>query len=105
MDPGATRQRQAHFWRKFSLLTRGRLDVLRALSIIVAEEPDPAFRETLSALHAVLQTGMALSEALEQHPGIFSRAVRELVRSAERTGAWDDILPLIAEGLSDGTLD
>jgi len=105
MTPGATTQRQAHFWRKFSLLTRGRLDVLRALSIIVAEEPDPTFRETLRALQAALQTGMALSEALEQQATLFSRSVRELVRSAEQSGAWDEILPLIAEGLSDGTLD
>lgn len=97
--------RQARFWRKFLLLTCGRLDVLRAMDVIIAEEPDPAFRALLESLRAGLRQGEPLSDGLAQHPAVFSRAVRELITSAERTGAWDEILPLLADGLSDGTLD
>lgn len=97
--------RQARFWRKFLLLTRGRLDVLRAMDVIIEEETEAAFRETLVALRDMLRQGHPLSEGLAKHPTVFSRAVRELVMSAERTGAWEEILPLMADGLADGTLD
>jgi type II secretory pathway component PulF len=97
-------RRQAAFWKKFALLTRGRLDVLRAMDIIIAEEADAEWRGVLSAVNQSLRSGAALSDALEPHANVFSRSVRELVRSAERTGAWDEILPLIATGLLDATL-
>jgi len=38
-------------------------------------------------------------------PREFSPAVRELVKTAEKTGAWDDILQEIADGLQEGTFN
>lgn len=105
MEPSEQQRRYARFWKKFWLLTRGRLDVLRAMDVIVEEEADPQFREVLARVRSTLREGEPLSEALNLQPDVFSRAVRELVRSAERTGAWDEILPLVAEGLSDGTFN
>ncbi|MCE9615198.1 MAG: type II secretion system F family protein [Lentisphaerae bacterium] len=105
MPPGDQQLRQARFWRKFMLLTRGRIEVRRALDIIIAEEADASLQQQWRSLRAAVLAGQPLSEALEAAPGTFSRAVRELVRSAEQSGAWDDILPLIAQGLEDGTFD
>jgi len=104
--PASDKQlRQARFWKKLLRLTRGRVTVLRALDVIGAEDPDEAFRAVLAAIRRDLEAGLALSEALTRQGPEFSRSVLELVRTAEATGAWDEILQEIADGLSDGTFD
>ncbi len=97
------RLRKAVFWRKFLRLTRGRVPVLRALEVIGAEETDPGFKNTVSLLRRELDKGCALSEAIAKFPAEFSPSVIELVRTAEKTGAWDEILQEAADGLQDGT--
>ena len=101
----STQPHLACFWRKLHKLTRGRIDVLRAMEICIKEESDADFRSVLEAVYSTLRSGTLLSEALDKQPEVFSVSVRELVRSAERSGAWDDILPIIAEGLTDETFD
>lgn len=96
---------QARFWRKLLRLTRGRVTILRALEIIAAEEQAPDFRPTVLAVRQALESGRTLSEALGDRPEVFSQSVRELVRTAEKTGAWEEILQEIADGLQDGTFD
>jgi type II secretory pathway component PulF len=99
------RQHQARFWRKFLRLTRGRVPVLRSLEIILAEEPDRGYRPVLRDLLDHVRQGQPLSAGLERHPRKFSICVRELIRTAEKTGAWDEILMEVAEGLAEGTFD
>ena len=95
----------ARFWRKLLRLTRGRVSVLRALEVIIQEQPPGPFKESVEEVHAAIEGGASLSDALRYHPDTFSLSVRELVRTAEQSGAWDDILQEIADGLADGTFD
>lgn len=99
------RERHAHFWKKLLRLTRGRVTVLRALEIIEHEEPHIQWREKIRRLRTEMDTGSGLSDAVHSQPEVFSLSVRELVRAAERSGAWDEIMQEIAEGLRDGTFD
>jgi len=46
-----------------------------------------------------------MSQALKKYPAEFSVSVVELIRVAEKSGAWDEILPEITDGLSEGTFD
>ncbi len=96
---------QAKFWKKIQKLTRGRIDILRAMEIAMAEERNSEFKAALERVYAEIREGSELSKAMEAAADHFSYSVRELIRSAEKTGAWDDILPLIAEGLEDNTFD
>lgn len=105
LTAGETQLWQARLWRKFQLLTRGRIDALRALEIILQEESTDVGRNVVGPLRDAVSRGQQLSEALDAQPAVFSISARELIRSAERTGAWDDILPLLAQGLADGTFD
>ena len=95
--------RQARFWKKFLRLTRGRITPIRALEIIRREEQDDSFSEIIGDLIEVMRGGIELSEAMEKHSSEFSLSIVELVQSAEKTGAWDEILAEIATGLEDGT--
>jgi type IV pilus assembly protein PilC len=93
------------FWKKFLRLTRGRVNVLRALKVICLEEKDPAFKDAVASIHADLDKGIPLSDAISKFPAEFSPSIIELVKTAEKTGAWDEILQEIADGLADGTFD
>ena len=94
---------RARFWKKLLRLTRGRVTLLRALEVILTEETDPGFKDTLAAIRRDLEEGTDLSQALGKHGDTFSPCVRELIRTAERCGAWDEILQEIADGLSEGS--
>ena len=77
--------------------------MLRALAVMTEEERDPVFREIIAAIHRDVERGGELSRAIQGHPEEFSPSVVELVRTAEKTGAWDEILVEIADGLNEGT--
>ncbi len=93
----------AVMWRKFMRLTRGRVPALRALEVMGLEEKNQTIKELLSALNSGLSNGMTLSEAAGSHNSLVSASVLELLRHAEKTGAWDEILEEIAGGLEEGT--
>ena len=93
----------ARFWKKFLRLTRGRVPVLRALRVISIEETDTTFKEVVDSIRKSIDKGKTLSDALQDHPSEFSPSIRELVRTAEQSGAWDEILAEIADGLQEGT--
>jgi type IV pilus assembly protein PilC len=95
--------RHAAFWRKFLRLTRGCVPVLRTLEVIATEEPDSAFKETVFAVLGDMTKGSSMSEAMAEHPDEFSLSVVELVRAAEKSGAWDAVVKEIADGLQEGT--
>ncbi len=100
-----TQKHQARFWRKYLRLTRGHVAALQALEIIIQEEKDPAFSKTIAEILTTLKAGKSFNEAFSQHPGLFSLSVLELLKAAESSGAWDDILEEIAAGLEEGTFD
>ena len=79
--------------------------VLLGADLETVEERDAAFKETLVIVHRKLDSGSQFSEAIREHPAHFSPCIVELVRTAEKSGAWDEILVEIADGLSDGTFE
>ena len=95
--------RQAQFWRKYLRLTRAGVPVLRALAIIAREEENAAFRDTVQALLDRIEGGATLSAAASANPAEFSAAAVELIRTAARRGAWDEVLAELADGLAEGT--
>lgn len=91
-------------WRKFLRLTRGRIDVLRALEIIAAEEPpNSPIAPVLREMKSDITRGAALSDAMAKQDNLFSLSALELIRAAERTGDWDEIVRELADGLIEGT--
>ena len=105
METPAKQQRHARFWKKFLRLTRGRVPVLRTLHISALEAHDEEFQAVLSTVHKDVEEGATLSEAIARHPEEFSLSIVELVKTAEGSGAWDEILDEIADGLAEGTFD
>ena len=46
-----------------------------------------------------------MSDAMKEQDNIFSPSILELIRTAEKTGAWDEILEEISSGLREGIFD
>ena len=86
-------------------LTRGRITTVRALEIIAIESRDGEFGNVVNAIRTEIESGGTLSEGLSKAPDYFSLSVCELTRAAEKSGAWDEIMREIAEGIDDGTFD
>ena len=105
MEVSNKQLRQARFWRKFLRLSRGRVAALRALEIIAMEEHDSDFKQVVSTMHDRIQGGATFGEALDDHASEFSLSVRELIKTAEKCGAWDEIVQETAQGLEEGTFD
>ncbi len=81
------------------------MPVLRTLEVIAAEERDEAFRSVISSVRDAMEQGTAMSQALQKYSPEFSTSVIELVRMAEKSGAWDEILRELVDGLSEGTFE
>ena len=105
MDSSESQLQQVRFWKKYLRLTRGLVPTLRTLEVIASEEKDESFRKVIESIHQSIDKGEDLSTALNKHPSVFSPSIQELVKMAEKSGAWDDILKEIVDGLADGTFE
>jgi type IV pilus assembly protein PilC len=105
MEISEKQLRHMKFWKKFLRLTRGRVPTLRALEVIGEEEVNASFSKIIHSIRLAMEQGVSMSQALKKYPAEFSVSVVELIRVAEKSGAWDEILPEITDGLSEGTFD
>lgn len=84
------------FTRQFASLVRSQMPMLRALGIMAEQTTHPALRRVLEAVANEIKQGRTLSEALEQHPAVFSNLYINLVRSGEVGGMLDTVLDRLA---------
>jgi len=99
------RRRHVKFWRKFLRLTRGRVPVLKALEVIAGEEKNASFVKVIGSIRLAMEQGIPMSQPLKKYSSEFSPSVVELVKMAEKSGEWDDIVQEIADGLVEETFD
>ncbi len=81
-----------------SLLDAG-LQVDRGLAVIVDLAPNEAVKELVSELRRDVQGGVALSDAMQKYPRIFSRFYVSMVRAGEAAGALEGVLRRLGEFL------
>jgi type IV pilus assembly protein PilC len=72
------------------------LPIVRALYVLSEQTGNKKLKETIDAVRKEVEAGLALSEALEKHPKIFSRLYVEMVRAGEVGGILDEMLLRIA---------
>ncbi len=87
----------ANFWRQLSLLIEVGVSLLRALYQIEKRTSHRQLRRTIGHVAAAIEAGSSFSEALEQHPRIFTQLTMRLIQVAERGGVLEDSLRLVAD--------
>ncbi len=85
------------FTRQLATLIDSGLPLLRSLTVLEKQEPNPALRATIGALADNVQTGSTFSESLAQHPRIFNKLYVNMVKAGELGGVLEIVLNRLAE--------
>jgi type IV pilus assembly protein PilC len=84
------------FTRQFATMIDAGIPILRCLDILHTQTKDHALKNALDAIRKDVKAGMALNEAMEKHPLVFSDLFVNMIRAAEVAGILDQILDRLA---------
>ncbi len=85
------------FTRQLATLIDSGLPLLRGLTVLGKQEPNPVLRSTVNSLADSVQTGATFSESLSQHPRIFNKLYVNMVKAGELGGVLEVVLTRLAE--------
>lgn len=85
------------FTRQLATLIDSGLPLLRGLTVLGKQEPNPVLRSTVNSLADSVQTGATFSESLSQHPRIFNKLYVNMVKAGELGGVLEVVLDRLAE--------
>ncbi|MFN4033193.1 MAG: type II secretion system F family protein [Fimbriimonadales bacterium] len=84
------------FTRQFATMIDAGIPILRCLDILHTQTKDAALKNALDATRKDVKSGLALNEAMEKHPLVFSDLFVNMIRAAEVAGILDQILDRLA---------
>lgn len=85
------------FTRQLATLIDSGLPLLRSLTVLEKQEPNPVLKATIGALAENVQGGSTFSESLAQHPKIFNKLYVNMVKAGELGGVLEIVLNRLAE--------
>ncbi len=87
------------FTNNLATMYRAGIPLLRSLSIIKIGKPNSLFNLALPKIHADVQAGKSLSDAMKVHDKIFSKVYISSIAAGEESGKLDEILDQLAKML------
>jgi len=87
------------FSRQFATMINSGLSMLRALSVLEEQTENKKLATVLGQVRGDVEAGIALSDALEKHPKVFSPLYINMVRAGEIGGILDEVLNRLATQL------
>lgn len=87
------------FSRQFATMINSGLALLRALHILENQTQNSKLQGIISEIRTDVESGSALSDALDKHPKTFNRLYVSMVRAGEAGGILDDTLNRVATQL------
>jgi type IV pilus assembly protein PilC len=85
--------------RQLSTMVSSGMTILRALYVLEAQTESEMLVETLTGVRKDVEAGLALSDALERHPKVFSPLYVAMVRAGETGGVLEMALLRVADQL------
>ena len=85
------------FTRQLATLIDSGLPLLRGLTVLGRQEPNPIMKRTVTTLADSVQTGSTFSESLQQFPKIFNKLYVNMVKAGELGGVLEIALNRLAE--------
>jgi type IV pilus assembly protein PilC len=85
------------FTRQLATLIDAGLPLLRGLTVLAKQEPNPVLRNTINSLADSVQGGSTFSESLAQHPRLFNKLFVNMVKAGELGGVLEVVLTRLAE--------
>jgi type IV pilus assembly protein PilC len=87
----------AVFFRQFSVMIDAGLPLVQCLEILGANQENPTFQKTLTAVRTTVEGGSTLANAMRLHPKIFDDLSTNMIEAGETGGILDIILQRIAQ--------
>jgi len=87
------------FTRQMATMFAAGLTIEKSISNLEKSENNKKFKKVLRAISNDIKKGFSLSEALEQHPGVFNNLYISLIKAGEVSGTLHTILDVLAEYL------
>jgi type IV pilus assembly protein PilC len=84
------------FTRQIATMFSAGLTIEKSVSNLEKSEPSKRFKKVLKTISTNIKKGFSLSEALEQHPGVFSPLYVALVKAGEVSGTLHTVLDELA---------
>jgi type IV pilus assembly protein PilC len=85
------------FTRQLATLIDAGLPLLRSLNTLSKQERNVVMRNTMASLATSVESGSTFSEALAQHPNIFTKLYVNMVKAGELGGVLEIVLTRLAE--------
>jgi type IV pilus assembly protein PilC len=85
------------FTRQLATLIDAGLPLLRGLTVLSKQEPDPVLKKVIVNLAESVQGGSTFSESLNAHPKIFNKLFVNMVKAGELGGVLELVLLRLAE--------
>ena len=89
------------FIRQFSTIVKAAVPILEGLKVLSAQSEDKNLKQALSQVVKDIEGGSKLSEAMSQHPGIFTPLVVNTIMAGEVGGILDKVLLELADVLEE----
>ncbi|MEZ6113416.1 MAG: type II secretion system F family protein [Pirellulaceae bacterium] len=90
-------QVMAMTYSQLAALMRSGVPLLRAIHVIREQTSHPKLKEVLSDVHARVEDGTTLGDAMSRHPRVFSEMTLNMVRAGGEGGFLEDALERVAE--------
>ncbi|MFU8892622.1 MAG: type II secretion system F family protein [Luteolibacter sp.] len=85
------------FTRQLATLIDSGLPLLRSLTVLHKQEPNPLLKSTIGNLADSVQGGSTFSESLATHPKVFNKLYVNMVKAGELGGVLEIVLNRLAE--------
>ncbi len=85
--------------RQLSTMVSSGMTILRALYVLEAQTENELLTDTITAVRKDVEAGLALSDALERHPKVFSPLFVAMTRAGETGGVLESSMMRVADQL------
>lgn len=85
------------FTRQLATLIGAGLPLLRSLTVLSKQEPNPGLKNCVESLADAIQGGATFSQGLSQFPAVFDKLYVNMVRAGELGGVLEVVLERLAE--------
>jgi len=96
---GPSRKDILHFTTQLAVMVRAGISLQDALEGIAEQADKVKFQAMIRDLKTRIEEGNSFSQALAEHPGVFSNLYINMVAAAEASGSLSDMLQKLAEYL------
>ena len=86
----------AVFSQQFSVMINAGVSLVESLEIMSKQLDHPRLKEVIIQIQEDVETGSSLAEAMGEHPDVFPRLYRQLIKAGETGGVLDKVLNKLA---------